>query len=208
MKLYYSPGACSLASHIVLREAGIPFSLIQVDLTSKKLAESGRDYLSVTKKGYVPALEIREGEVLTEGAIILQYIADQSPGGQLAPSPGTFDRVRLNEWLHFIATELQKGSGPLVHPAANDELKAVLRPRVYARFEYLADALVGKDYLVHERFTIADAYAYYVLRHRKRYDGISAKKLSVLDGYIRRIESRASVQAALSAEQLPGALDA
>src|SRR3954471_8881269 len=119
-KLYYSPGACSLSPHIALREAGLPFDLVKVDLTAKKLSDGGKDSLGVTSKGYVPALQLDSGDVITEGAIIVQYIADQKPQSKLAPPSGTLERVRLNEWLHFIATELHKGFGPINNPKSND----------------------------------------------------------------------------------------
>src|SRR4051794_40764671 len=125
-KLYYSPGACSLSPHIALREAGLPFDLVKVDLAGKKLKDGkddGKDYYGVTKKGYVPALELDNGEIITEGAIIVQYIADQKPQAKLAPPSGTLERVRLNEWLHFIATELHKTFGPINHPKSGDEFK-------------------------------------------------------------------------------------
>jgi len=200
MKLYYAVGACSLASHIALREAGIPFDLVGVNLGTKKLIEGNGDYFSIVKKGYVPALGLDDGSVITEGAVILQYIADQKPESKLAPAAGTIERVRLQEWLHFIATELQKTSGVLLFPSANEEFKTAWRPRVVARFELLADALEGKEYLLGNRFTVADAYAYYLLRNPARHQGVSAAKAAVLLRYVERIEERPSVRAALEAE--------
>jgi len=200
MKLYYSPGACSLASHIALREAKVPFELVAVNLPAKTLVDSGNDYYAITKKGYVPALGLDDGSVLTEGAVILQYIADLKPETGLAPKQGTFERVRLQEWLHFIATELQKGAGPLYHPKANEEFKAAIRPRVHARFEVFADALGGRSYLFGEKVTVADAYGYYVLRDRKRLEALAPNTLSILSAYVARIQSRPSVRASLEAE--------
>ncbi len=200
MKLYYSPSACSLASHIALRETGIAFELVAVNLASKKLVTTGGDYYAITSKGYVPAIGLDDGSVITEGAVILQYIADLKPEKQLAPPQGTFERVRLQEWLHFIATELQKLSGILLQPKANEEFKAVIRPRVLARFEILASALENRSYLFGERFTVADAYAYYILRNRARFEGLTPDKVSILSAYVERIQARASVRTALEAE--------
>jgi len=201
MKLYYAVGACSLASHIALREAGLPFKLVGVNLSTKKLIEGDTDYFSIVKKGYVPALGLDDGSVITEGAVILQYIADQKPETGLAPRAGTIERVRLQEWLHFIATELQKSSGVLLFPAANSEFKTAFRPRVIFRYELLADALEGKQFLF-DQFTVADAYAYYVLRNPARYEGVAPAKVAALLKYVERIESRPAVKAALEAEGL------
>ena len=137
---------------------------------------------------------------MTEGAVILQYIADLKPETRLAPKQGTFERVRLQEWLHFIATELQKGAGTLYHPNANEEFKAAIRPRVYARFDVLAEALGGRSYLLGDTFTVADAYAYYVLRNKTRLEGLAPDTLSLLLTYVDRIDSLSSVRAALEAE--------
>lgn len=159
MKLYFSPGACSLSPHIALREAGLSFELEPVDLRAKK-TKRGDDYLTVNPKGYVPALVLEDGELLTEGAIIVQYIADQRPDLPLAPRAGTPERRRLQEWLHFIATELHKGFGPINNPASNDELKKVLRAKLETRFAFLTKGLEGKRFLLGDDFTVADGYAY------------------------------------------------
>jgi glutathione S-transferase len=201
-KLFYTPGACSLSPHIALLEAGVPFELVKVDLAAKKIND-GQSFLAVNGKGYVPALEAEDGEVITEGAIIVQYIADQKPESGLAPAAGTKARRRLQEWLHFIATELHKGFGPINNPKGNDELRAALKDRLYTRFDFLSKSLEGKDYLLGDTFTVADGYAYYTLRNLARLDGPSAfEKRPVLKAYFERIGARPAVKAALAAEGL------
>src|SRR5262245_51030477 len=159
--LYYTPTTCSLSPHIALREAGIPFDLVKVDLRNKKLADGG-DWLAINPKGYVPAMRLPDGEVLTEGAIMIQYIADLAPELRLAPPVGTFTRLRFQEWLHFIATELHKGMSPLYAPLAGDAYKQQLREeRLVGRWSMLANGLGDKPYLMGE-FTVADGYAFYV----------------------------------------------
>ena len=145
--LYYTPGACSLSPHIALREAGIPFQLAKVDLAAKKL-DGGGDFFALNPKGYVPALRLDDGQLLTEGAVIVQYVADLHPEARLAPKNGTLARVRLQEWLHFIATELHKGFGPINNPKSNPELKQFYRQRLDARFQVLAAALEKREYLL------------------------------------------------------------
>jgi glutathione S-transferase len=200
-KLYYSPGACSLSPHIALRESGLPFELVQVNLREKKTA-AGEDFLAINPKGYVPALGLDDGEVLTEGALIVQYIADQNPDARLAPRVGTPERRRLAEWLHFIATELQKGISPINNPKATDELKQALRQRLDSRFAYLSKHLADKSYLLGDDFSVADGYAYYVLRSFRKLDAAAFEASSVLKAYFERIQSRAAVRAALAAEGL------
>jgi glutathione S-transferase len=201
LKLYYTPGACSLSPHIALREAGLPFELVKVDLASKKLAD-GSDFLAVNPKGYVPALGLDDGQLLTEGAIIVQYVADLRPDSQLAPKAGTFARVRLQEWLHFIATELHKGFGPINNPKSNPELKQVFRQRLDARFQILAAALERRQYLGEDGFSVADGYAFYTLRSLRRLDAGALEQSVVLKGYFDRIAARPAVRAALEAEGL------
>jgi glutathione S-transferase len=202
IKLFYTPGACSLSPHIALREAGLPFELVQVDLTAKK-TEHGENYLTINPKGYVPALLTDSGELITEGAIIVQYIADQRPESRLAPAAGTAVRRRVQEWLHFIATELQKGLGPINNPKANDELRSVLKERLFLRFDFLSKSLEGKNYLLGDRFTVADGYAFYVLRGLRRLEGQAAfDQRPVLKAYFERISARPAVQAVLAAEKL------
>src|ERR1041384_2290009 len=153
-KLYYTPGSCSLSPHIALREADLPFELVQVDLADKKL-KNGDSFLSISAKGYVPALVLDGGQLLTEGAIIVQWIADQKPERKLAPKQGTPERLKLQEWLHFIATELHKGFGPVNNAKTNDEAKQFFKSRLLTRFEFLTRSLEGRTYLVGESFTVA-----------------------------------------------------
>ncbi|AUX46509.1 glutathione S-transferase [Sorangium cellulosum] len=201
MKLYYTPGACSLSPHIALRESGLSFELEQVDLKAKKLKDGG-DYLAVNPKGYVPALALDSGEVLTEGAIIVQYIADKVPASKLAPAAGTTERLRLQEWLHFIATELHKGFGPINHPKSSDELKQAFRERLEARFAILSKGLEGKSFLLGDTFTVADGYAFYTLRNLRRLDEQALDRSPALKGYFERVGARPAVKAALAAEGL------
>jgi len=202
IKLFFSPGACSLSPHIALREAGLPFELVQVDLTSKK-TEHGENFLAINPKGYVPAILTDSGELITEGAIIVQYIAEQRPETGLTPAAGTPERRRVQEWLHFIATELQKGLGPINNPKASDELRETLKKRLFLRFEFLSKSLEGKNYLLGDTFTVADGYAFYVLRGLRRLEGQAAfDQRPVLKAYFERISARPAVQAVLQAEKL------
>jgi len=202
IKLFFTPGACSLSPHIALREASLPFELVQVDLAAKK-TEHGENFLAINPKGYVPALLTESGELITEGAIIVQYIADQRPESGLAPAAGTPERRRLQEWLHFIATELQKGLGPINNPKANDELRQVLKERLFTRFDFLSKSLEGKEYLLGNRFSVADGYAFYVLRGLRRLEGQAAfDQRPVLKAYFDRISARPAVKAVLEAEKL------
>ena len=161
MKLYYSPGACSLAPHIALQEIGVPFTTAKVDLRTHKLAD-GTDYYTISPKGYVPMLELPGGERLTEAAVILQYIADRKPG-ELAPAFGTLERYRLMEWLNFIATEVHKQFGPLWYPTTPEATKEEQRKKLAKRFDEISTALANKPYLTGEKFTIADAYLFTVV---------------------------------------------
>ena len=198
LKLYYSPGACSLSPHIALRELGIPFDLEKVDLREKKTA-SGADYRTINPKGYVPALALDDGRVLTEGVAIIQYLADLAPELHLAPPSGTFERVRFWEWLNFIATELHKGVSPLYRPQATEDLKQFLRERVAQRLAFMGHHLEKNTFLMGERFTVADGYAYYTLR---TWTGFLKGELPTqsLVAYFARIGERPSVKAALTAE--------
>jgi glutathione S-transferase len=201
LKLYYTPGACSLSPHIALREAGLAFDLVKVDLAAKKL-DGGADYLAINTKGYVPALGLDDGQVLTEGAVIVQYVADQKPESRLAPKAGTLARVRLQEWLHFIATELHKGFGPINNPKSNPELKQFFRQRLDARFQILASALEKREFLLEDGFSVADGYAFYTLRSLRRLDAAALEQSTVLKPYYDRIAARPAVRAALEAEGL------
>lgn len=198
-KFYYTPGSCSLSPHIALREADLPFELVQVDLGEKKL-KSGESFLAINPKGYVPALVLDNGQLLTEGAIIVQWIADQKPERQLAPKQGTPERHKLQEWLHFIATELHKGFGPVNNPKTNEEAKQFFKARLLSRFEFLNRSLEGRRYLVGDSFTVADGYAYYTLRNLRKLDASVLDKSPDLKAYFERIAERPAVRAALQAE--------
>ena len=197
MKLYLTPHACSLSPHIVLREAGIPFDIEVVDLGTKK-TKSGGNYTSVNPKGYVPALEIEGGQVLTEGPAIVQYIADQKPASKLAPPAGSFERYRLQEWLNFITSELHKSFGALFSNPP-EAWKETLKTRIAGRFDMLSKSLQGKDYLMGSTFTVADAYLFVILSWTSHV-GIDLSKWPVLTAYFERIKARPAVKAALDAE--------
>lgn len=200
MKLYYSPGACSLSPHIVLREAGLGFDLEQVSLATKKTA-SGGDYTADNPKAYVPALILDDGQLLTEGPAIVQYLADRVPEKQLAPAAGTLERYRLMEWLNYISTELHKGFSPLFNPRAPEEWKAVAREALARRIALVAERLETGSYLMGERFTVADAYLFTVLGWA-RFVQFDLSPWPVLADYQKRIAERPAVRAALIAEGL------
>lgn len=198
MKLYYAPGACSLSPHIVLREAGLSFDSETVDLRAKKTS-SGADFYAINPKGYVPALVLDDGELLTEGAIIVQYIADQTPSAKLAPAAGTKERRHFQEWLIFIATELHKGFSPLFNPKIGDEMKASVIDRLKGRFAMIAKQIEGKKYLTGENFSVADAYLFTMLTWAR---GKAVEVGPVLDAYYDRVRARPAVGATLAAEGL------
>lgn len=199
MKLYYSPGACSLSPHIVLCEAGLAHELIKVDLKTKK-TELGDDFTAINAKGYVPALVLDDGTVLTEGAAIVQYLADLAPAAGLAPAADTLARVRLQEWLIFIASELHKGFSPLFRdaPAAWQEK---VRADLAARLSWLARNLEQRPYLLGDSFSVADAYLFTVLNWAK-WVKLDLAPWPCLGTYIARIASRPGVQKALRTEGL------
>ncbi|HZP86677.1 MAG TPA: glutathione transferase GstA [Burkholderiales bacterium] len=199
MKLYYSPGACSLAPHIVLIELSLPHSTVQVDLKAKETAD-GRDYRQINSKGYVPTLELDDGQYLTEAAVIVQYLADRAPSAALAPAPGTMERYRLQEWLNFISSEIHKGFGPLWNPAASEDEKERARGRLGQRFDWLSAQLANKDYLM-GKFSVADAYLFTVLNWTQWHD-IDLAKWPALKQYVGRVAARPAVQEALKAEGL------
>jgi glutathione S-transferase len=199
MKLYYSPGACSLHPQIDLREAGIPFDMVRVDIRAHKLSD-GTDFYAVNPKGYVPVLELDDGTRLTEGAVIAQWIADQKPKSALAAPAGTIERVHQQEWLHFIGSEVHKAFGPLFSPATPDDAKAQARDRVAKRFDYVEKELGAKSYLFGDTFTIADAYLFNMLRWTK-FTGIDLSRWPGLAAYAVRIENRPAVKAALEADK-------
>ncbi len=199
MKLYYSPGACSQAPHIALREADLAFDLVKVDLAAKR-TEAGEDYYATNPKGAVPALALDDGSVLTENAVILQYIADQG-GGDLIPPFGTMARYRLLEWLNYIATELHKGFGPLWNPATPEESKQATRELLGKKFDYVQESLGDGPYLTGEQFTIADAYLFVVLGWT-RIHHIDLARWPALTDLRKRVSERPAVRAALHAEGL------
>jgi glutathione S-transferase len=200
MKLYYSPGACSLSPHIVAREAGLPLTLVRVDAKSKKTA-NGDDYLAVNGKGYVPTLELDDGSRLTEGPAIVQYLADRVPQKQLAPTHGTMERYRLQEWLNFITSEIHKQFSPLFDASMPDEVKAKLRDKLAGRFDWIVKQLGDRPYLMGRTFSVADAYLFTVLNWSK-WTGIDMSRWPVLQEYVARIAARPEVQAAMKEEGL------
>ncbi len=200
MKLYYSPGACSLASHIALIEAGLPFIADKVDMRTRQTSD-GREFTTVNPNGYVPSLELDNGEILNEGQAILQFIADQRPGAQLAPPAGTMPRYRLIEWLSFISSELHKGFGPLLRPGGPEDTKAAIRDKLGLRLGHVAKHLASRQYLVGDHFTVADAYLYTILTWT-RIAGIDLAAWPVLAAYRERVQQRPAVQAARAAEGL------
>jgi glutathione S-transferase len=200
MKLYYSPGACSLSPHIVLLEAGLPYTLEKTDLATKKTA-TGVDYLTINGKGSVPALQLEDGRVLTEGPAVVQYLADLKPESQLAPRAGTFERYQLMELLNFITSELHKNFGALFNPKASADWKASAIANLDKRFTWIAGFLGGKTYLTGDRFSVADAYLFTVLRWTKRLQ-IDLGKWPVLVAYVARVAQRPKVRQALEEEGL------
>jgi glutathione S-transferase len=200
MKLYYSPGACSLSPHIVLREADRAFELERVDLKTHRTS-AGTDFYAINPKGYVPVLQLdgQGSELLTEGPAIVQYVADLVPDHQLAPANGTLGRYRLQEWLNFISTELHKMFSPLFRDDTPDSWRAKLRGTIGERFVFLSDRLADRAYLLGERFTVADAYLYVMLRWADNFH-LDLPNWPNLDEYAFRISQRPSVQAALAAE--------
>jgi glutathione S-transferase len=200
MKLYFAPGACSLSPHIVMREAGANYELEQVNNQEKK-TKSGVDYWTVNPKGQVPVLEFDNGERLTEGPVIVQWIADQNPGAGLIPPTGKPERYRVQEWLNFITSELHKSFGPIFRPTTPDAYKTISKENLGKRFDWLDKELSGKQYLMGNQFSVADAYLYTVLRWTSRI-GIDLAKWPNLKAYVDRVGARPKVQEALKAEGL------
>jgi len=200
MKLYYSPGACSLSPHIALKEAGLPFDLVRVDLKAKKL-EDGSDFNQINPKGQVPALGLDNGELLTEGAVIVQVIADKAPQKNLAPASGSNERYKLQEWLNFIASELHKNFSPLFQPALSDDTKTFFKDRLAGKFKYVDQALSDRDYLMGSQFTVPDAYLFTMLAWADRV-GLDMSGLPNVVAYKTRVAARPKVQEALVAEGL------
>lgn len=204
MKLYYVPGACSLSPHIVLREAGVPFQLDRVSFSTRK-TESGADFSSVNPKGQVPTLQLDNGEILTEGAVIVQYIADRKPESGLAPAAGTIERYRVQEWLNYIASELHKTISPLFNSKTPDEYRETLKERLVKQFDFLDKHFAKAKFLAGSGFTVADAYAFTVLGWTKSARvAIDLSRWPNLKACAERVGARPKVQEALKAEGLTG----
>lgn len=200
MKLYYSPGACSLSPHIVLREAGLPFTLELASTKTHKLAD-GTDYYSINPKGYVPLLELDDGQRLTEGPAIVQYIADRVPDKKLVAPWGSMERYRQLEWLTFIGTEIHKSFSPLFNPASSEELKNLSRTRLGQRLQWVDTQLAGKPYLGGDGFAVTDAYLF-VVTNWSNFVQVDIGALANVKAFLERVAARPSVQAAMKAEGL------
>ena len=200
MKLYYSPGACSLSPHIALLEAGLPFELVKVDLRAKKL-ENGDDFLKVNPKGQVPVVQFESGELVTEGPVIVQMIADKA-GKDLAPARDAQERYKLLEWLNFITTELHKNIGPMFSPLLAEEAKGFFKDRAMAKFKYLETALAGRDYLMGKQFTVADGYLFTMLMWATDRLKFDLSEMPNLLAYKARVAARPKVREAMTKEGL------
>ena len=200
MKLYYSPAACSLSPHIVAREAGVPIELVKVDLKAHTLAD-GTDYTTINPKGSVPLLELDDGDRLSEGPAIVQYLADRNPAAGLAPAAGTMARYHLQEWLNFVTSELHKQYSPLFDAAVPAEYKETVKARLAQRLDWLSTRLAGQDYLTGAQFSVADAYLFTVLNWN-RWVGLDTARWPALEAYVARVAARPKVQEALTAEGL------
>lgn len=200
MKLYYSPGACSLSAHIALKESGLAFEAIAAPTKTHTLPD-GTDYYTINPLGYVPLLVLDDGTQLREGQVIVQYIADQVPAKQLAPANGTFERYKLQEWLSFIGTELHKGFSPLFTPGMPEEAKTIAKTRLNSRLQWVNGELAKKPYLMGDTFTVADGYLFTVVGWSKHV-GIDIASLANLGALMARVGARPAVQDALRAEGL------
>lgn len=200
MKLYFAPGACSLAPHIASSELGIQLDLEQVDLREKK-TKSGNDYWTINPKGQVPMLELDNGERLTEVPVILQYLSDQKPAAGLSPAAGTMDRYRMLEWLNVVTSDMHKTYGPIFRPTTPDEFKKLSREVIGRRLEWLDKHLAGKQYLMGDKFTLPDMYMFTVLRWSPVV-GVDLSRYPNVKAYADRVAARPKVAAALKAEGL------
>ena len=200
MKLYYSRGACSLAPHIVLHEAGFAFETVRVD-TKAKTTQDGGDFTKINPNGYVPVLQLENGELLTEAIVVLQYLADLKPLAGLAPAAGTLPRYRLMEWLSFISSELHKGYSPLFAPTTPEEYKTIVKQKLAQRLGYVEGKLAGRQYLMGDTFTVADAYLYVVVNWSRAVQ-VDLAAFANLQAFQHRVMQRPAVQAALKAEGL------
>jgi glutathione S-transferase len=199
MKLFYSPGACSLSPHIVLVEAGLPCRLERVDLKTHR-TQSGTDFMAINPKGYVPALELDDGSILTEGPAIVQVLADLAPASGLAPTAGSMERYRLQEWLTFIGTEIHKTFSPLWH-SVNEQVKQDAATALHRRFDWLEPQLAERNFLLGGRFTVADAYLFTVLNWTN-FLKMPLDRWPALAAYLARIAARPAVQRAMDEEGL------
>ncbi len=200
MKLYYSPGACSLSPHITLIESGLTFEPVMTSTKTHKL-QDGTDYYTINPKGYVPLLELDNGERLSEGPAIVQYIADQVPAKKLAPANGTMARARLQEWLTFIGTELHKGYSPLFNPATPEDYKPMVKTKLLDRYKWVDAQLEGKDYLLGSDFSVADPYLFTVTNWAKPV-GLDISPFKNVAAFMARMAARPAVQEAMKAEGL------
>ncbi len=200
MKLYFSPGACSLSPHIVAREAGLDIDLIKTDLKTKHTADGG-DFTAINGKGYVPTLQLDNGQILTEGPAIVQYLADQKPASGLAPAAGTMERYRVQEWLNFITSEIHKGFSPLFNPDASADWKAAAKANLAQRFEFIDRHLEGKRYLMGDKFTVPDAYLFTVANWGQ-WAGVDIGQWPNVKAHHACVAARPKVQEALKAEGL------
>ncbi len=200
MKLYYAPGVCSLSPHIVLEEAGLKYEGVKTDIRAKT-TEGGGDYKKTNPLGYVPALQLDDGTILTEGPAIVQYIADNVPEKKLAPANGTLDRYKMQSWLNFVSSELHKGFSPLFNPAMLEEAKQIARERLLARLDHVNKQLAGKEYLMGSEFSLPDAYLFTVLRWTVP-TKIDLAPYPNLQAFMKRMEARPTVRAAMKAEGL------
>ena len=200
MKLYYSPGVCSLSPHIVLRETNTPFELVKTDIRAKTV-DGGGDFRSINPNGYVPALALDDGTLITEGPAIVQYIADNAGATQLAPANGTIERTKMQSWLNFVSSEIHKSFGPLFNPEMPADAKTIFQQKLRDRFAFLDKHFAANDYLMGKSFTLPDAYLFTVLRWGKPM-GVDPDSYANLKAYAARVEARPAVQAALKAEGL------
>jgi glutathione S-transferase len=200
MKLYFSPGACSLSPHIVARELGLEPTLVKVDLSTKQTADE-RDYTAVNSKGYVPALELDNGDVLTEGPTIVQYLADRNPGAGLIPPAGAFERYRVQEVLGFVNSEIHKSYSPLFRPTTPAEVREERQAYLRKRYAVIEKMLAGKSYLFGDHFTVADAYLFTVTNWAKRVN-LDLSEFPNLIAFQERVAARPAVRAAMVAEGL------
>lgn len=198
MKLYFAPGACSLCPHIVMLEAGLAAETVQVNLKAHQLPD-GSDYYAINPRGYVPLLELDDGQRITENAAIVQYLAERAPDRGLLPPAGTLARTHVQEWLAFVGSELHKGFSPLFNPALPEEAKPIFKKKLLDRFGWVNQQLAGKSYLMGETFTVADAYLFVITGWASRV-GVDIAGLENLAAHQARMRQRPAVQAALQAE--------